>query len=91
MGQGDDGVIVDARHGLGGNHGIDYGFFGGLDSREKNRIEGIVGEHGELVQALAADGTGIRRGESDEDVSGAVAGIAAVAAQARERFSWRRA
>ena len=48
VGQGDDFVVVDAFHGFGGDHGVDYGFFGGLDGREEDWVEGIVGEHGEV-------------------------------------------
>jgi len=44
--QGDHFVIVDAFHGFGGDHGVDYGFFGGLDGGEEEGIERIVGEHG---------------------------------------------
>ena len=53
----------------------------------KMRIERIVGQHGELMQALGADGAGIGGGEGDEDVAGAVAGIAAVAAQAERNLA----
>ena len=31
VGKSDGRVVVDASHGLGGDHGVDYGFFGGLD------------------------------------------------------------
>jgi hypothetical protein len=31
VGQGDDFVVVDASHGFRGDHGVDDGFFGGLD------------------------------------------------------------
>ena len=87
--QGDYGVIVDAGHGFGGDHGVDDGFFGGLDCRQKNGIERIVGEHGELVESLGADGAGIRGGEGDEDVTRAVAGVTSVASQAERDLSWR--
>lgn len=46
MGKGDDFVVVDAFHGFGGDHGVDYGFFGGLDRRKENGVERVVGEHG---------------------------------------------
>ena len=50
MGEDDYFVVVDAFHGFGGDHGVDDGFFGGLDGGEEERIQGIVGEHGELVE-----------------------------------------
>ena len=58
----------------------------GLDGGQKDGVEGIVGEHGELVDALRADGAGVGGGEGEEDVSGAVAGVAAVAAEAEGNF-----
>ena len=64
----DDFVIVDAFHGFGGDHGVDDGFFGGLDGREENGIERIVGKHGERVNvvrliAFWTDGAGVGGGE----------------------------
>ena len=87
MRQGDHCVIVDAGHGFGGDHGVDDRFFGGLDCCQKNWIERIVGEHGELVESFGADSAGIRGGEGDENIAGAVTGIAAVAAQAEGNLS----
>jgi len=80
-------VVVDAFHGFGGDHGVDNGFFGGLNRREEDWVEGVVGEHGELVDALGADGAGVGGGEGEEDVAGAVAGVAAVAAEAERNFA----
>ena len=73
MWQRDHCVIVDAGHGFRGHHGVDHRLFGGLDSRQKNRIQRIVGKHGEVVQSLGAHGAGIGGRESDKDVTGAVA------------------
>jgi hypothetical protein len=84
--EGDDFVIVDAFHGFGGDHGVDDGFFGGLDGGQENWVERIVGEHGELVQSRGADGAGIGGGEGEKDVAGAVAGVAAIAAEAEGNF-----
>ena len=64
-----DGVIIDAGHGFGCDHGVDHSLLRGLDGREKNWIEGIIREHGELVQSFGADGAGIRGRERDEDVA----------------------
>ena len=44
VGQGDYGVIVDAGHGFGGDHGVDDGLFGGLDGGQKHRVEAVVGQ-----------------------------------------------
>ena len=83
MGQGYDLVIVDALHGFGCDHGIDHGFFGGLHRGEKNRVEGIIRQHGELVQAFGAYRPWIGSREGEEDVAGSVAGVAAIAAKAQ--------
>ena len=82
VGKGDDGVVIDASHGFGGDHGVDDGFFGGLDGGQEERIEAVVGQHFQVADSLGGGGFGIGGGEGDEDVSGAVAGVAAVAAQA---------
>ena len=82
MGEGDDGVVVDAGHGFGGDHGVDDGFFGGLTVARKSGIEFVVRQHFEVADSLGRGGAGIGGGEGDEDVSGAVAGVAAVAAEA---------
>jgi hypothetical protein len=79
-------MIVDAGHRIRGYHGIHYCFFRGLNRCQKNWIERVVGKHGELVQPLGADCSGIRRGEGKEDVSRTVTGLAAIASQAERNF-----
>ena len=91
MREGDDFAIVDAFHGFGGDHGVDDGFFGGLNGGEEDGVEGVVGKHGELVSVVGlragwADGAGVGGGEGEEDVAGAIAGVAAVAAEAEGDF-----
>ena len=81
MGEGDYFVIFDAGHGFGGDHGVDYGFFGGLHGGGEDGLDQIVGQHFELYKVIGGSGAGIGGGEGDEDVAGAVAGDAAVAAE----------
>ena len=83
MGESDDFVIVDAFHGFGGDHGVDDGFLCRLDGCKEHGVEGIVGEHGELVKAFASDCAGVSGREGEEDVAGAIAGVAAIAAEAQ--------
>ena len=79
--QGDDFVILDAGHGFGGDHGIDHGLFGGLHSRGKDGVQLIVGKHFQVDDVAGSGSAGIGGGEGDEDIAGAVAGDAAVAAE----------
>ena len=81
-GQGYDSVAVDAGHGFGGYHGVDYGFFGGLDGGEKQGIEAVVGQHFQVVDSFGGRRSWIRGGEGDEDIARAVAGVTAIAAEA---------
>jgi hypothetical protein len=41
--QGDHGVVVDAGHGVGGDHGVDDGLFGSLYGGQEQWIEAVVG------------------------------------------------
>ena len=82
MGEGDYGVAVDAGHGFGGHHGVDYGFFGGLDGGQKEGIEAVVGQHFQVADSLGRGRSWICGGEGYEDIAGTVAGITAVAAEA---------
>src|SRR5690349_13335232 len=74
-------MIFDARHGVGGDHGVDDGFFDGLDSSREDRFDQIVGKHLDADDVIGGFGIGISGGESDEDIAGAVARNAAVATE----------
>ena len=76
MGKGVDGVVVDAGHGLGGEEGVDDGFFGGLDRGFEEGADVLVGEHGQLAQ-FQAGRAGFGGGVGDEDVAGVVVAKAA--------------
>jgi len=45
VGESDYFVIFDAGHGFGGDHGVDYGFFGGLHSGGEDGFDHIVRQH----------------------------------------------
>ena len=45
MGEGGDAVAVNAGHGVGGDYGVDDGFFGGLDYGGENWVEVGIREH----------------------------------------------
>src|SRR6266404_5958426 len=84
-------MIFDAGHSFGGDNGVDDGFFSGLNSGGENGIELVVGQHFQVDDVVGSSGAGIGGGESDEDIAGAIAGNAAVAAEperdaAREAF-----
>src|SRR5882724_1532707 len=84
-------MILNAGHGFGGDHGVDDGFFGGLHGSGENGIELVVGQHFQVDDAVGGSSAGVGGGEGNEDVAGAVAGNAAVAAKserdaAREAF-----
>ena len=81
VGKRHDFVIFDAGHGFGGDHSVDDGLFGSLDGGGKDGIQGVVGQKFQVDHFFALLGVGIGRGESDEDVAGAVAGNAAVATE----------
>src|SRR6266850_5854336 len=88
-------MIFNAGHGFGGDHGVDDGFFGSLDGGSENGIDLVVGQHLQVDDAVGGGSAGIGGGEGDEDVAGAVAGNAAVAAEsqrnaAREAFELMR-
>ena len=53
-------------------------------------VEGIVGEHGQLVRAFGAYCARVGGGEGEENVAGAVTRVAAVAAEPERNFSARR-
>src|SRR2546423_1258599 len=81
---------IDARHVLGGHHGVDDGFLGRLHGRGKQRVHGIVRHHLQLDHMVDVACGGVRRRERDEDVARSVAGDAAGAADA-ERYPSRNA
>src|SRR2546422_71296 len=83
-------MIFDAGHGFGGDHGVNDGFFGGLDGGGEDGIELVVGQHFQVDDAVGSGSAGVGGGESDEDVAGTVAGNAAVAAES-ERNAPRQA
>src|SRR6266849_8280617 len=80
--EGGDVVAVNAGHGVGGDHGVDDGFFGGLDYGGEDGVEGAVRNHFYVGYTFGTGCAGVGGGESDEDVAGAVAGDAAEAAEA---------
>src|SRR6266404_6398542 len=80
--QGDNFVIFHAGHGFGGDHGIYHGLLGGLDGGGEDGLDLIVGQHLEIDDVIRARGTGIGGGKGDENVTGTIAGDAAVAAEA---------
>ncbi len=43
--EGGDVVVVNAGHGVGGDYGVDDGFFGGLDYGGEDWVEGTIWEH----------------------------------------------
>ncbi len=81
--QGDDPVALEAGHVLGRDHCIDHGFLGRLHGRLEQRIELSVRQHLHRHRLICRSGFGIGRREGDEYIAGAVAGDAAVAAQAQ--------
>ena len=83
VGQSDHFVIFDAGHGFGRDHGVDDSFFGGIRDGSEDGVHAIVWKHGELNGSVGLGGAGIGGGEGDENVPGAVAGDAAVTAQAK--------
>src|ERR1700730_8417456 len=74
-------MIFDAGHSFGGDHGVDDGFFGGLDSGTKNGIELVVGQHFQVNDMVGSSSARISRRKSDKNIAGAIAGNAAVAAE----------
>jgi len=82
VGQGLDAVVVDAGHGGGGGHGVDDGFFGGLDDGGEDGFEEIVRKHLDVDHMVRAFHAGIGGGKGDEDVAGTVAGDGADATEA---------
>src|SRR5258707_11554963 len=81
--QRDDFVIFDAGGRFRGNHGVDDGLFSGLDGGREDWVDGVVGKHLHVFYDLSAVGMRVGSGERDEDVAGAIAGNAAVAAKAQ--------
>ena len=82
VGKSDYRLAVDAGHGFRSYERIDDGFLGGLNCGEEDGIQFVVGQQGNLMDAGGLARAGIGGGEGDEDVSGAIAGKAAVAAEA---------
>src|SRR5690348_12471065 len=87
MRQGDDGTVIDALHCLRGNHGIDDGFLGGLHSCEKDRVDLVIRQHGELTKSFARCGTRVGGGKRDKNVPGTVPRVTAVASQSQRDSS----
>jgi hypothetical protein len=54
----DDRVVINAGHGFGSHHRIDDRFLCGLDGRQENGIEGIVGQHRNLMESLGTTAPG---------------------------------
>src|ERR1700722_7607494 len=81
-----DFVSVNALHSLGSNHGLDHGFRGSLYGSKKNRIERMGRAPAKPMPSVGADRAWISGGESEEDVSGAVTRVTAVAAKAERNF-----
>ena len=91
VGQRDNFVVIDAGHGFGGDHGVDDGFFRGLDGGGEDGLDLVVGQHFQVDDVVSSSSARIGSGEGDEDVAGAIAGNAAIAAEsernaAREAF-----
>src|ERR1700674_3640216 len=84
MGERADAMIFDAGHGFGGDHGVDDGFFGGLDGGGKDGFDLVVGQHLQVDHMVGSGGAGVGGGEGDKDVTGAVAGNAPVTAQSKK-------
>ena len=78
MWQRHDGVPVYPRHRLGRNHRVHHSFLSSLDSRQEYGIDLIIGKHGKLAETFKSRSSGISCGEGNEDISGPIAGIAAV-------------
>src|SRR5882672_484573 len=74
-------MIFDAGHGFGSDHGVDDGFFGGLDGGGENGIDFVVGQHLQVDHVVCSGSARIGGGEGDKNIAGAVAGNAAVAAE----------
>ena len=72
-------VIVDSGHGFGRDHGIDDSFFGGLHRGGKEGFDFFIRQHFQIDDVIGKSSAGIRGGKGNEDVTGAVAGNAAVA------------
>src|SRR5258708_33025196 len=90
-----DFVILYACHSFGGNHLVYDGLLGGLHSGSEDGPKLVVGQHSQIDDMVRSGRAGIGGREGDEDVSGAVAGDAAVAAEAernpaREAFELMR-
>ncbi len=52
-------MIVDARHGVGGDHGVDDGLLGGLNGRRENGFDPVVGEHFKVDDMVWSSGPGL--------------------------------
>ena len=65
----DDLVIFNSGRGFGGDHRVYDGLFGGLDGRSEDCIDGIVREHLQVHNLLAAIGVRIGSGKRDKDIA----------------------
>src|SRR4029077_298168 len=74
-------VSLDAGHGFRGDHGIDHGFFRSLNGRREDSFKQVVGKHFDVDEVIGGGGPGVGGRESDENIAGAVARNAAVAAE----------
>src|SRR5436190_24169722 len=69
MRQGNDGAVVDAGHGFGGDHGIDYGLLRRLNGSEEDGIQFLIGQHLQSLDSLRSSGARIGGREGDEDIA----------------------
>src|SRR5713226_1645253 len=72
--QRDDFMIFDAGGGFRGDHGVDDGFFSGLDGGREDRVDSVVGQHPQADFLLANLRMWIGGGEGDKNVTRTVAG-----------------
>ena len=72
-------MILDARHGFGSDHGVDDGLFRGLHRGGEDGSELVIGQHFQVNDVVSSGRARICCGERNENVTGAIAGGAAVA------------
>src|SRR5579863_4569224 len=81
--QSDDSAPVDAGHGFCADHGVDDGFFRGLDRGFKKRADAFVGHNLDCVGAGLGVGMRIGSRKGNENITGAVAGDGSGAREAQ--------
>ena len=72
MREGLDGMAINTRHGLGGDHGVDNGFLRGFDGRLKQGTDALVGNSEDGVRTRFFIGAAIGSGEGNENVAGGI-------------------